>query len=55
MPHGRAKPAHIKGAVCLLRWAGGRAAAAQVIVADGGWTLVAGTLDTKNPGKAWFD
>jgi hypothetical protein len=36
-------------------YAGRAAAAAQVIVADGGWTLVAGTLDTKNPGKAWFD
>jgi NAD(P)-dependent dehydrogenase (short-subunit alcohol dehydrogenase family) len=26
----------------------------QVIVADGGWTLVAGTVDTANPDKMWF-
>ena len=23
--------------------------------ADGGWTLVAGTLDTANPDKIWYE
>ena len=27
----------------------------QVITADGGWTKVAGTVDTARPGKNWFD
>ena len=27
----------------------------QVLVADGGWTLVAGTVDTSQPGKIWFE
>ena len=27
----------------------------QVIDADGGWTLVAGTLDTANPDKIWYE
>ncbi len=27
----------------------------QVLVADGGWTLVAGTLDTANPDKIWYE
>lgn len=27
----------------------------QVLVADGGWTLVAGTVDTSQPDKIWFE
>ena len=27
----------------------------QVLVADGGWTLVAGTLGTANPDKIWYE
>jgi hypothetical protein len=27
----------------------------QVLVADGGWTLVAGTLDCGNPDKIWYE
>ncbi len=27
----------------------------QVLVADGGWTLVAGTIDTSQPDKIWFE
>ena len=27
----------------------------QVLVADGGWTLVAGTVDTARPEKLWYE
>ena len=41
--------------VCLQASAESSLINGQVLVADGGWTLVAGTLDTANPDKIWYE
>ena len=44
-----------QGFVCLQASAESSLINGQVLVADGGWTLVAGTLDTANPDKIWYE
>ena len=45
--------------VCCRAWLQASAESSlingQVLVADGGWTLVAGALDTANPDKIWYE